>query len=166
MTNVAEDDQRLMQSVCQENPGRFLIDRECNVFIVICSPGRKINRRDERIVVRGNSAVASTGAVTTGAIIYNLDVSPCILHASGYTNIDDILYELGYRDVLYRFDEHESKRYIWKNMKHFGWWFIKYNWIYMMICVVIVIVFIALRGKMNIKTQYAGTNRKTMDFRW
>lgn len=115
MANVAENDQRLMQIVCQKKPELFLIDRDCSVFLVICSPGEMISRRDERI------------EVINGEIIYDKNTRPCILHASGYTNIDDVLYEFGYGNALYTFDTKESKKYVRNSIRHYGWWFIKYN---------------------------------------
>ena len=126
----SENDQIVLQKMCQSSNHMFSIDTSQDIFLVICSVASRINREKEEITI-------------TNKTLRFRDTTPCILHATGNADIDDIISELDYRADLYNANNDDNKKYMWNNTKHYAYWFVRYYLVYFILIVLVTcIVFI------------------------
>ena len=101
----AADDQRLIQSFCQEEPSRFIIDTKNDLFLVLADLFNGLSNNRHGIKIEN------------GVFKYK-DQQPSILHADGNTNIDDIIEALGYDTSLYKATPMDTMKYMTSVFKH------------------------------------------------
>ena len=137
----AENDQVVLQRYCHNiDSSKFLIDSQKELFLVASSISSTLNRKLHKIDIRNNK-------------LYFGEKTPCILHASGNTNIDDILRDLGYSNDLFSANDEDNMDYIIKTAKDYIYWFIRYNYIKIIIFIlVILLVFVVILKRKQIRS--------------
>lgn len=135
--DISENDQFIMQKLCsmkQNKPimNEFMFDTKNRIFIVIPSFYNKINRQQEHIEIESN------------ILVYKQSTYPCILHAPANANIDDIVTDLGYASTLYSSKSETSYKQITSNLKHYIFWFYKYNWYIIIILILLIFIFLLI----------------------
>jgi hypothetical protein len=121
------DDQILIQRFCQKNHDRFIIDTRSEVFLVQPS-------------ITGPLTMKNSGLFVENGVLKYGDATPGILHAAGYTDIDDILEALG-RKPQFRARAEDKTEYRWKFFKHFVSHIFSSVW-FMIILIIFFVVFV------------------------
>ena len=100
------DDQILLQQYCNRYPDNFILDTDCDIFLVMPSLMGPLKPNTNNI------------SINDGILSYK-NKTPCVLHAPAYTDIDDILDELKYDSTLFRARNEDKSEYRYKFIKHF-----------------------------------------------
>lgn len=110
------NDQKIIQKYCQSNDKEFAIDRNQELFCVICSPATKIDLDTHQV------NIDASGTLTINN--NNMIIEPCFLHGSCNADLDDILVAMGYNVNKNQQCERSRFKYFLYNTKHFGKYFI------------------------------------------
>jgi len=120
-----DNDQSILQKYCVQHEHQFIIDVECNLFLVINSTFLKIKKGEYNISYVDNK------------LKYN-NTFPSFFHGNGFTNFDIIIKQLKYDTTLYKSPEHNGFYIYWKRFLEFLP--IVHTWIYVVLIVVIFII--------------------------
>jgi hypothetical protein len=122
-----KDDQRMIQDYCTKYNNNFVIDVECDIFLVINSTLSEIKANEYNITFNNKT------------LIYKTNTFPAFFHGNGYTNFDYIIKELGYDTSIFKADGESKSKYIWNAFIHFFPVMIQRIWIYIFIFILIIV---------------------------
>lgn len=133
-------DQIFMQKYCLEGNNELILDTESKLFLVITSISEKLSSGKHNIKIKD------------GVLLYK-NQTPCILHASAYTDFDDIIDSLGYDNTIFRARNESKNAYIISFIKNWSKHLYLENYIVINIFIFIILLFlIYILNIMNIKT--------------
>ena len=101
-----ENDQILLQSYAAEYKNSYIIDKDNNIFLVMCDFFNGLNQGENGINI-------------TNETFFHNSNKPSILHAYGNASIDNIIKHLGYNPTLYTASTFESIDYLLKSFAHY-----------------------------------------------
>ena len=130
-----KDDQRMIQDYCSKYSSKFVLDMECEVFLVINSTISAIKPGEYDISFKG------------GKLAYKNDVFPALFHGNGYTDFDYIIAKLGYDTTIFKADGESKSQYVWKSISHFFPIMFERSWI------IVLLIVVALLYKLKGPTQ-------------
>jgi len=121
------DDQRMIQEYCKKHNSKFVIDTDCDVFLVINSTVSSIKPGEYDI------------KFNNGKLSYKNNTYPGIIHANGYTNIDYIIAELGYDTSIFKADGESKSHFVWKSIIHYTPIVFERFWLFILITISVLI---------------------------
>jgi len=129
------DDQRMIQEYCKKHTSKFVIDTNCDVFLVINSTVSAIKPGEYHI------------KINNGKLSYKDNTYPSIIHANGYTNIDYLISELGYDTSIFKAEDESKAYYFWKMVKYYTPTIFKRFWPFILITISLLIYAYRLKIK-------------------
>ena len=126
----------MIQDYCIKYNNNFVIDTECDIFLVINSTMSKIKPNEYNITFYNNT------------LVYKTNTYPAFFHGNGYTDFDYIIKELGYDTTIFKANGESKLKYILNALMHFFPIMIERIWLYILI--VIIVIFYIFRQ--NIKS--------------
>ena len=129
------DDQRMIQEYCKKHNSKFIIDTNCDVFLVINSTLSPIKSGEYDI------------KFNNGKLSYKDNTYPSIVHANGYTNIDYLISELGYDTSIFKAEGESKSYYFWKMVKYFTPIAFERFWLFILITISLLIYTYRLKNK-------------------
>jgi len=134
------DDQLLLQQYCAKRSDRFIFDTESNLFLTMPDLMKPISSNTNDIVIENK------------ILTFQNNIKPCIFHAPAYTDIDDLIKDLGYDTTIFKARNESKLNYQLGFAKHFiKELFFRY-WIYI-IAIVFIIVYVILNRYYNINSR-------------
>lgn len=101
------DDQILLQRYCQKNSNNFIIDKNSDIFLTMPDLINPISSNRNNIIINNN------------ILTYKSTIEPAIFHAPAYSDIDDIIKDLGYDTTLFKARNENKFNYQFNFFKHF-----------------------------------------------
>jgi hypothetical protein len=100
-------DQIFMQKHCLEGNNELILDTQSKLFLVITSISEKLSSGKHDIEIKDD-------------VLFYKNQTPCILHASAYTDFDDIIDSLGYDNTIFRARNENKNAYIISFIKNWS----------------------------------------------
>jgi hypothetical protein len=121
------DDQRLLQEYCVKHNDIFVIDNDCNMFLVINSTISKIKAGEYDISFLGNK------------LVYKNHTFPAFFHGNGYTDFDYIIEHLEYDTSIFKADGESKSKYVWGRIMGFIPLAFQRLWVVILIFIVVLL---------------------------
>jgi hypothetical protein len=144
------DDQVLLQKYCAKRSDRFIFDTESNLFLTMPDLMKPISSNTNDIVIENK------------ILTFKVNIKPCIFHAPAFTDIDDLIKDLGYDTTIFKARNESKLNYQLGFAKHYiKEIFLRY-WIYIIV-IVFIVVYIILNRYFNINSRiYRVLKRKSL----
>lgn len=124
-----KDDQRLLQDYCVLHNDTFVIDEDCELFLVINSTISSIKPGEYDITIQD------------GQLTYKNDTHPAFFHGNGYTDFDYIIKELGYDTTIFKADGESKSKYVWSRLVGFMGIAFERIWFWLLIFIGAIVYF-------------------------
>ncbi len=142
------NDQLLLSDYCAKHYDLFVIDNNCEVFLVISSTLTSIQAGQYDITIRN------------GELMYKKEIYPGFFHGNGFTNFDYIIKELGYDPSLFKASGENKQKFIWNVLAHYVPIALSHIWFFLICLVVFYIyrkpLFKFMRGRVLLARRITG----------